>query len=154
MDIEKMKERFAAPKKSIFDQKERELIAERYNIGNVIRRLEGDDSDIGFEREVSAEMNARRSKLNPEKGGITIPYCALVRTLGKTNVEGVIEGNGGALVATDLLAKEYASPLAARLVLNAAGARFIDGLVGDIAIPKGSNVGAYWITSETGSATK
>jgi len=154
MDIEKMKERFAAPKKSIFDQKERELIAERYNIGNVIRCLEGDNSDIGFEREVSAEMNARRSKLNPEKGGITIPYCALVRTLGKTNVEGVIEGNGGALVATDLLAEEYASPLAARLVLNAAGVRFIDGLVGDIAIPKGSNVGAYWITSETGSATK
>ena len=48
MDIEKMKERFAAPKKSIFDQKERELIAERYNIGNVIRCLEGDNSDIGF----------------------------------------------------------------------------------------------------------
>ena len=150
MDIEKLKEQFDAPAKSIFDEKERAFIAERYNIGNVVRSLAGEQgrgADIGFEREVSREMNARRHPTNVSNGAITVPYCALVRTLGK--------GNGGAaLVATDLLSEEYVSPLAARLILGKAGAKYIDGLVGDISIPKGSNAGAYWITSEGGNATK
>ena len=150
MDIEKLKEQFDAPAKSIFDEKERAFIAERYNIGNVVRSLAGEQgrgADIGFEREVSQEMNARRHPTNVSNGAITVPYCALVRTLGK--------GNGGAaLVATDLLSNEYISPLAARLILRKAGARFIDGLVGDVSVPKGSNVGAYWINAEGNPATK
>ncbi len=155
MDIKKMQERYPAPAKAIFDAKERALIAERYNLGEVVRALIGERADIGFEREVSQEMNARRHPDRANYGVLSVPYCALERTMtGKNNVSDHITGNGAALVATDLLSGEYINPLAARLVLREAGARFIDGMVGDIAIPKGSNVGAYWITSEDGDATK
>ena len=147
MDINKMKEQFAAPAKSIFDAAERALIAERYDISKVLHSLMHRKAVEGFEAEISDEMNARRHPTETNLGAVAVPYCALVRTLGK--------GNGGAaLVATDLLSDEYISPLSERLVLRKAGARFIDGLVGDISIPKGGNVGAYWITSEGNPATK
>lgn len=146
MDIEKIKKQFAARAKSFFDAEERKLIMERYNISNVLNSLIEKKAVEGFEAEVSQEINARRAPTTGH-GGIAVPYCALVR-------DAIGKGNGGAaLVATDLLADEYINPLSARLILRNAGARFIDGLVGDVSIPKGSNIGAYWINAEGNPAT-
>ena len=155
MNISEMRQKYAPPK-AVFDQAERAFIGERYNLGNVVRSLAGElGADIGFEREVSEEMRRRADIKNVSHGGLAVPYCALQRMYtGKTNVDGVITGNGAAIVATDLLTGEYINPLTARLVLRNAGARFIDGLVGDIAVPKGSCVGACWVTGEGGEVAK
>ncbi len=157
MDITKFQNQ---SRKTCFDEKERAFIRRRYNIGALIKHLAGDKSaDAGFEREVADEMRFR-ADVNINHGGVAVPYCALMpdvgaRTLtGKTNVDGHITGNGAAIVATDLLADEYINPLASKLVLRAAGARFIDGLVGDVAIPKGGDVSAYWLTAEDAAATQ
>ena len=135
-----------------FDAAEREEIRKNYNICNLIRAMMGESVDIGYETEISQEMVARGATTS-NNGVYHVPYCALVRSMtGKTNVDGQITGNGAALIATDLMADEYISPLVGRLVLKRAGVRFLDGLRGDIAIPKGGNVSAYWVTAENGDA--
>ena len=146
--------------KPIFDAKERAEIVKKFDIGRIIRKLGGDTVDVGYEQEVGSEAIRRETNglcTTSRHGGWVIPDCVLggVRTMtGKTNVEGHITGNGAALVATDLLMDEFVSPLEARLVLTKLGVRFLDGLVGDIFVPKATGVSAYWISTEDGSAQK
>lgn len=53
---------------------------------------------------------------------------------------------GGALVATELMADSFIDVLRNSMVLKAAGARVMTGLVGDIDIPKKTDTAvAYWI---------
>lgn len=141
-----------------FDAKEREEICARYNVGNVLRHLAGDRVDIGFETDISAEAIRRETggkQTISRHGGIYVPsFCFASRTMmGKTNVAGHIAGNGAALVATDLLADELVNPLEARLILSKLGVRYLDGLQGDVAIPKSDSVSAYWIGAEDADAT-
>ena len=140
----------------VFDEKETAEIRKRYNLGVVAASLAGDCGvDVGFEREISDHLSKRNKSLFVDHGGFSVPYCALNRTMtGVTNVEDHIVGNGAATVAKDILAEEFASPLSARLVLSALGARFIDGLVGEVAIPKSNAVNAYWVAAEDGEVTK
>ncbi len=146
--------------KPIFDAKERAEIVKKFDIGRIIRKLGGDTVDVSYEQEVGSEAIRRETDglcTTSRHGGWVIPDCVLggVRTMtGKTNVEGHITGNGAALVATDLLMDEFVSPLEARLVLTKLGVRFLDGLVGDIFVPKATGVSAYWISTEDGSAQK
>ena len=136
--------------KPIFDAKERAEIVKKFNLGRVVRALTDDTVDAKYEAEVGAEAIRRETnglRNMTLHGGYYIPDCVLsgTRALGK--------GNGGsALVASDLLADETVSPLEARLVLTQLGVRFLDGLVGDVAIPKSSSTAAYWIASEGGEA--
>lgn len=61
---------------------------------------------------------------------------------------------GGNLVATDLLAGDFISLLRDAMVVNTLGARFMSGLVGQIAIPKQTGAAtAYWV-AESGSPTE
>ena len=62
---------------------------------------------------------------------------------------------GGYLKGTDHLSGSFIEALRNRTVVAQAGARFLTGLVGDVAIPKMSAGGtAYWISSEGGAVTE
>lgn len=156
-DIAKIGEKREATK-PVFDAKERAEIVSKFNLGNIVRSLGGDDVDAGYEKEVGLEAVHRESegrRNNTEHGGFYIPDFVLggIRTMtGKTDVDGHITGNGAALVSSDLLMNEFVTPLEARLILAKLGVRFLDGLVGDIFVPKSSGVSAYWISAEDGSA--
>lgn len=154
MNLEDMKKlaekRGAKTARHMFDEKETAEIRKNYDICAVIRSfLNEGNVDTGFEREIHDEIGRRSNRYSANaNGGLCIPYAALYgRTLGVTDAQG-IEGNGSALVATDHRPDLFISPLEAKCVLAASGARILDGLVGDISIPKSKSVDAYWVTSE------
>lgn len=137
----------------IFDGGDERKIVKEYNLLNVIRALAKDGSpDVGFEREISDQIAKAQHK---EARGFYIPEAVLVRAItGKTNVTGEIVGNGAATVGTSLLASQYIDELVATTVLGAAGVQTVGGLVGDIAIPKGTAVTAGWIAEKDNAPTK
>ena len=154
MNLEDMKKlaekRGAKTAQRMFDEKETAEIRKNYDICAVIRSFMNDaNADTGFEREIHDEIGRRSNRFSTEaNGGICIPYAALYgRTLGVTDAQG-IEGSGSALVATDHRPDLFISLLEAKSVLAKSGARILDGLVGDISIPKSKSVDAYWVTSE------
>ena len=146
--------------KPIFDAKERAEIVAKFNLGRLVRSLGGDIVDAGYETEIGKEAIHRQTdgrQNNTAHGGVFVPDFVLAanRTMtGKTNVDGHITGNGAALVSSDLLLDEFVTPLEARLVLTKLGVRFLDGLVGDVFVPKSTGVSAYWINAEDGTAQK
>ena len=92
----------------------------------------------GLEKEVSDEIAAKSGK---EARGFYMPTNIAFRAdqvVGTNNV-------GGFLKPTDHLGNEFIEALKAKLVVNQAGARVLQGLKGDVAIPKmsaeTSNVG-------------
>ena len=123
----------------------------RYNLVNVIRSMvaahEGNiGPDIGFEREISQEIARQNHK---SAKGLFVPSYALLTGKRALNTQ-----NAGGLVATDTLFGEFIQALVADTVLGRVGIRTIEGLVGDVAIPKGSAAQAYWVTPEGGNASE
>ena len=119
----------------------------KYNLVNVVRSLMGEKNvDIGFEREVSDQIVSSGHKM---RGDIVIPSSALLgsRAFDKANA-------AAALVATDTLFNEFIEALVADTILGAAGVRVLDGLVGDVSIPKSGSASAYWVSTEGGNATE
>ena len=139
-------------KTAIFDGGDERKIVKEYNLLNVIRALAKDGSpDVGFEREISDQIAKAQHK---DARGFYIPEAVLVRAItGKTNVSGEIVGNGAATVETSLLASQYIDELVGTTVLGAAGVQTVGGLVGDIAIPKGTAVTAGWIAEKDNAPT-
>ena len=135
--------------KPIFDAKERAEIVAKFNLGALVRSLGGDTVDARYETEIGQEAMLRQTEGRQKianHGGVFVPDFVLAanRTMtGKTNVADHITGNGAALVSSDLLMDEFVTPLEARLVLTKLGVRFLDGLVGDVFVPKASGVSAY-----------
>lgn len=146
--------------KPIFDAKERAEIVAKFNLGRLVRSLGGDSVDAGYETEIGQEAILRQTdgrQKNSNHGGVFVPDFVLAANrimTGKTNVADHITGNGAALVSSDLIMDEFVTPLEARLVLAKLGVRFLDGLVGDVFVPKASGVSAYWISTEDGHAQK
>lgn len=140
----------------VVDEGTRKEIVKKYNLGNVLRALAGAKVDIGYEREISAEMEAKTGR---KAQGIIIPD--FVRAAGSetfgTPHTGTLTGVGGDgkyTIATNLLSGSFIDALRDALVLSGAGMQTLTGLVGDIAIPKGGKVQAAWISNEDGDATK
>lgn len=149
-DIAKKPEMPEAKRVQQFDESAVREIEKNYDICKAIRALAGEKVDIGFEREMSDEIAKQTKK---EARGLFVPEAAFRTLTGKTNVADHITGNGAATVATDLLAGQYIDALVARTVLGSAGVTVLDGLVGDIAIPKGGTVTAGWLSAEDADAT-
>lgn len=145
--------------REIFDAGDEKQIVKRYNIMNVFRALAHEGTaDVGFEREVSDEIAKANNK---EARGFYVPESVFVNAMryhramtGKTNVSGHIDGNGAALVSSDLLSAYYIDELVATTILGAAGVGTVNGLVGDILLPKGTAVTADWIAEKDKSTRK
>lgn len=102
----------------------------------------------GFEREVSraaAQKNGRNVR------GIMVPTDVL---RSKRDLTVGTATAGGNLVATDLLADSFIDLLRNRSVVQRLGAGTLNGLVGNIAVPKQSGgATAYWV-AESGAPTE
>jgi HK97 family phage major capsid protein/HK97 family phage prohead protease len=98
----------------------------QYSLINAIRSAQSGRFD-GFEREVSEELAKRYGK---EPRGFYVPQSIFKRdlTVG-TNTA------GGFLKPTDHLGGEFIDALRANLVISSLGARMMQGLKGDVAIP-------------------
>lgn len=148
-ELAKKPEMPAAQRAVQFDEKDAAKVGKRYNIINVIRSMvaahEGKSFgvDIGFEREISDEI-ARQS--HREAKGFFVPDCVLARAFDKGN-------QAAALVSTETLFGSMIEALVAETVLGKAGVGVLDGLVGDISIPKGGAATAYWVTTEGGDSS-
>jgi HK97 family phage major capsid protein len=120
----------------------------RYSLVRAIRAAaQRDWRGAELEKEAS-EAFAKRIGLDPQ--GFWIPPDWMER---RDLVVGTPTA-GGHLVATDLLSQSFIEMLRNRMILRQAGAQFLGGLVGDIAIPKQTGGGtAYWVT-ESGSPTE
>jgi len=137
------------PAAQILAPQEQREVQKRFSIVNVIRHMaasaigETSGVDIGFEREVSAEMAKRTGK--PARG-IYIPHGVSIRAN-----EFLKTGNGSNFVATNLLSGSLIDALRSKLVLSDAGVTILSGLTGDIAIPKGGTIAGGWVDGENGT---
>lgn len=145
----------SAERAQVLSETEQREVQKRFSIMNVARYLDatmrGEVSkiDIGYEREVSAEMAKRTGK--PAQG-IYIPHCAGVAM---KRADPFLKGsNGSAFVATDLLVGQFIDALRSRMVLDKAGVTTLSGLVGDVAIPKGGAITGGWVDGENGAGTE
>ena len=103
-----------------------------------------------FERETS---EAASKKLGRAAQGLIVPYDVLVQPQARDLVVGTGTA-GGHTVATNLLAGSFIDMLRKRMVMNALGTTILNGLVGNIAIPRQtSGATAYWV-AESGAPTE
>lgn len=101
-----------------------------------------------FEREVSEAATKKRGK---DAQGFFVPYEILRAQ--RDLVKGTPSA-GGYNVATNLLSGSFIEMLRKKSILDRAGATVLNGLVGDIAIPKQTGgATAYWV-AESGSPTE
>jgi len=111
--------------------------------------LTRDWSDAGFEREVS-RATVDKLGLQP-RGDFVVPYDVMVAS--RTLTAGTA-GAGGELVATDHLAGSFIELLRNRMVVRQLGARVLDGLTGDVSIPKQTGgATASWVAEDAAAAT-
>ena len=127
-----------------------------YQITAGIRSLlTGDWSsrESGYVRELSREVEKKGHKRSTEKS-FFVPFSALSE---RATYVAATANVGGNIVATDLLASDFIEALRNQSVMlgpNGAGVRTINGLVGDVAIPRRSGVGStYWLSNETTAIT-
>lgn len=99
-----------------------------------------------FEIEAS---NAAATKAGRASQGLMIPQDVLTakpNRAGRRDMVADTFGSGGALVDDTLLMGSFIELLRNKLVLNALGITVLDGLVGDVSIPRQtSGVTAYWV---------
>ena len=114
-----------------------------FSLIKAIRALANPDDrrlreDAAFEFEVS---QAARDKYGRERGAFTIPDEVLQRDLAGGSLT-----TGGALISTDSAGQGLIDLLRNELVTGQLGATVLDGLVGDVSIPKiTGGCTAYWV---------
>lgn len=130
----------AAPKAEVkLDAKERK----QYSLLRALRGAAEGKLD-GFEREVSDEC-AKRS--GQSVSGFIVPWDALNQ---KRDLTAGTDAAGGYSVATDLMSARFIDVLRSNTLLDKIGATFMNGLQGDVAIPKQTTAAATeWNSSET-----
>ena len=114
-----------------------------YNLCAAIGSLMGKGVDAGHEKSVSDELTDGKGA---KHCGIVVPWEVFGRTL--------TTANGGGAIQTNKPGELLVKPLAAKTILAAAGARFVNGIMpGYVEIPKASNVNAKWSADETAEAS-
>ncbi len=99
-----------------------------------------------FEFEVSA---AACEKMKRETKGAVVPYDVLKRDLNVGTA-----GDGGNLVATDLLSGSFIDSLENALALRQCGATMLTGLNGNIAIPRQTGGASHFWLAENGAPSE
>ncbi|MBO9321649.1 MAG: phage major capsid protein [Roseiflexus sp.] len=124
----------------------------RYSLVRAINALAtGDWRNARLELEASQAV-AKRLGFEPQ--GLFVPYDWLAANAERRDLVKGTNTAGGYTVATDLLAQDFIDLLRNRVVVIGAGATVLDGLVGDIAIPRQTAAStAYWV-AENGAPTE
>lgn len=103
-----------------------------------------------FELECSSAAVEKRG--TPAQG-LLVPYDVLCQPLKRDLTVGTATA-GGHTVATDLLAGSFIDLLRKRMIINTLGATVLNGLVGNVAIPRQTGAAtAYWV-AESGAPTE
>ena len=124
-----------------------------YSLLRAIRAAANNDwRGAELEREASV-ATAERLGMQPQ--GFFVPQDWLeARSAEQRDLVVGTPTAGGNLVATDLQAQNFIEMLRNRMILRQAGARYLGGLVGDVAIPKQTGgATAYWV-AESGAPTE
>jgi HK97 family phage major capsid protein len=112
----------------------------------ILNQIPGSEETGGREAEISQEL-ARRSGIKP-KGTLAPMSVFLEKRVITTGTPAT--GPGSNLIATDHLSGEYIDRLRANLVVSRLGARVLNGLTGNITIPKmKGSVTAGWVAEDT-----
>ena len=103
----------------------------QYSLLRAIKaQVSNDWRDAGYEREISDEIARRAGK---EARGFYVPANI---NWGKRDQTVGTDSQGGYLVSTDHMADQFVEALYARLAITQLGARIMQGLKGDVSIPK------------------
>lgn len=123
----------------------------RYSLTRAIRCAAANNwKEGGLELEASHAV-AQRVKKEPR--GFYVPHDLLVEKRAGLMTVGTAT-DGGNVVGTDLLAQSFIDVLRNKMVVRAAGATVLAGLVGNIAIPRQTSATtAYWVAEETAVTT-
>jgi len=127
-----------------FHQKE----TRAYSLMNLFQAMKSQDPRLcTVERRASDELAERLGK-TPE--GVFVPYEALLPRRARETRDITKGTTGAAMVGTDLLPQEFIELLRNESVVVKAGARVVDGLVGDVDMPRQiAAAAATWRTTET-----
>lgn len=124
---------------------------QNYSVLKAIRALVDKDwTNAGFERECHQELLKQRGLSEAPNNGFMMPMEVQKRdlTAGTPNA-------GGYAVATDNLAGSFIDLLRNRSVIAQLGATMLDGLQGNVTIPKQTGSGtAYWLANEATAITE
>lgn len=107
----------------------------------------GDWTQAGFERECS---QAAAQKLGRTARGFIVPMDAVTRAASNYTVGN--SASAGSLVETDFRAHNLIELLQEKMLLTRLGATYLDGLVGDVSIPKVLTGHTHAWINEDGSA--
>lgn len=106
----------------------------------------------GYERELS-EAAAKKTGKTPQ--GILVPTDILrARAMQQRDLVVGTPTAGGNLVSTDLMSQSFIELLRNRSVAQRAGATVMNGLVGNVAIPRQSGAGTFYWVAESGAPTE
>lgn len=118
-------------------------------------QITGDWSKAGFEREVSKEIAKRSGR---ESAGFFMPMNITMdgqRDASSTAYKATVAGQGGNLVATNLLAGSFIEVLRNKAQIMQLGAQMLSGLVGNVDIPRQTSATAtYWVSPEGKDVTE
>lgn len=114
----------------------------KYSVVRALKcALENNGKVDGLEGEFDQELRKNRRGLDAPKGFLIPEAVMLQRTL----TTGAF-ATGGALVGTTVDGSQYIEYLRNRTVVEKLGARMLSGLVGNLAIPRGTSAAtAYWL---------
>jgi len=117
----------------------------KYSLAKAIRFLADPNCgvDVGYEREIHQEMEGKGFATTA--GGLCVPFDAF--TLEKK--DSTVSGTGSNLVSTDLATGSFIDVLRNRSVIAGLMPTMLNGLVGDVSIPKKSDSStAYWFAGD------
>lgn len=135
----------------VLDLSEREM--KEYNLARAILKCADPNKDFdGFEREVSDEI-AKRSNLTPQ--GFFVPTNLKRKISNDPNFSARALDTGTATDGAELkftIAGDFLEMLRNKAVVAQAGATFLPGLKGKVAMPRQTGaITAYWVGEEPGS---
>lgn len=123
----------------------------RYSIVRALNAMANPESRAlqeaaAFERECSQAAEKQYSRTAQ---GMIIPFDVISSTARRDLTIGTA-ADGGYLKGTDFMAGSFIDALRNRMMVMRMGARTLDGLVGDIAIPKlSAGATAYWVDGDS-----
>lgn len=138
INVDEAAERAIAASQISDDVKE---AARKFSFAKFFRELSSDEGLTGVELEMSQLAKEECSRSGIALKGIGIPACVLNYSRAFAGMTAGVQADGGYTIAASL---KYQEELRKKLVLASAGAQYIGGLVGNIAIIDGKAITATW----------